>query len=147
MTQVSKYPISKDVYEHIFDVFLATIAEIKTKNEVASFLQDFLTPTERIMLAKRLAIGLLLAKNYDYREISKILRVSTTTIGNMSSLYKYGHAYRKVIDDILADEEMEKFWLDFGEKIASILSPGGAKTSGWFYLRNEIRKKKRRKPF
>ena len=139
--------ISKDVYQKIFDVFLKTIADLKTKAEVEKFFQDFLTPTERIMLAKRLAIGLLLAKKYDYRDISKILRVSTTTVANMSILYKYGQFYRKIIDEIESDEQMKEFWLEFGEGIAGVLAVGGAKASGWFNLRNEIRKTRKKEPF
>lgn len=145
MTQISKYPITQDVYDHIFDVFLSTIAGLISKKAVSDFFEEFLTPTERIMFAKRLAIGLLLAKNYDYREISKILRVSTTTISGVSILYRYGKNYRKVVDNLLKDVEKEKFWLGIGEKIASILSGGGAKTASWRYLKQELRKKRLKK--
>lgn len=147
MTQISKYPITQDVYDRIFDVFLSTIAGLVSKKAVSDFFEEFLTPTERIMFAKRLAIGLLLAKNYDYREISKVLRVSTTTISGVSILYKYGKNYRKVVDNLLKDEEMEKFWLGIGEKVASILSSGGSKTTSWRYLKQELKRKRLKKSF
>ncbi|MEK7188346.1 MAG: Trp family transcriptional regulator [Patescibacteria group bacterium] len=147
MPQVSQYPISKDVYQRVFDVFLRTIAGLRTKKEVSNFFEEFLTPTERIMFAKRLAIGLLLAKKYDYRGISKILRVSTTTVSSISILYRYGADFRKVIDNIVSDEAMEEFWLGLGEKMADILSTGGKGSGGWFYLKQQLRRRRFKKAF
>ena len=69
MSQVSKYPVRKDVYEEIFETLLETIAGLTTKKDVSAFFNEFLTPTERIMFAKRLAVGLLIAKGYDYKDI------------------------------------------------------------------------------
>ena len=146
MAQVSKYPISKEVYKYIFDVFLKTVAELRTKREVQQFFDEFLSPTERIMFTKRLAIGILLAKKYNYREISKLLRVSLTTIGGISLLYKYGNNFRTIIDKLLADEKMEEVWLKVGEKISGVLSSGGSKAGGWFYLKQNLRKKRLNKP-
>ena len=123
MPQVSKYPVSKDIYERIFDVFLKTIANLTTKNQVVSFFDEFLSPTERIMLCKRLAVAFLLAKEYDYRTISKILRVSTTTVGTVAISYKYKKNYKKVIENILKDEKIEEFWVNVGEKVAKLLYP------------------------
>jgi len=145
MSQVSKYPVRKDVYEEIFDTFLETIASLTTKKDVSIFFSEFLTPTERIMFAKRLAIGLLIAKDYDYREISELIRVSTATIAGYSLFYKYGIGYRKVINNILQNEKIEKFLLGLAEKIASVGAMGGSKSGGWVYLRNQIKKKKVRK--
>ena len=147
MTQVSKYLLSKDVYDHIFDVFLSSLVQIRTKNSASEFLNEFLTPTEKIMLAKRLAIGILIAKKCNYSEISQKLKVSTTTVGNMSSLYKYGTSYKRIIDKLLATEETKIFWTGFGEGIASIADIGGAKAAGWKDLKLKLRKKKLPNPF
>src|SRR3989344_2783004 len=100
MPQVSKYPVSKDVYEQIFDILLGALAGLQTRKQVSNFIADFLTPTEAIMFSKRLAIGVLLAKKYDYRDISKILRVSTTTVGSVSLLYNHRPNFKKTVDEI-----------------------------------------------
>lgn len=147
MSQVSKYPISKDVYERVFEVFLKTVVGLQTKRSVAQFLEEFLSPTEQIMLAKRLSIALLLEKNYDYREISKILRVSTATIGSVALCYRYGNAFKEVVKKILRDEKIEEFWTSIGEKITSILAMPGSKSGTWIYLKQELEKKRRNKPF
>ena len=145
MAQVSKYPVRKDVYNEIFEVFLETIANLDTKKKVAVFFEEFLTPTERIMLAKRLAIGLFISKGYNYQEISDLLRVSTSTIADYAIVYKYKNGYKEVVNQILKSKQIERFLLSLGEKIASIGAMGGSKSGGWIYLRNELKKKRSNK--
>lgn len=145
MTQVSKYPLSKDVYERVFDVFLKTIVGLRTKKEVTKFLEEFLSPTEQIMLAKRLSIALLLEKNYDYRQIARILRVSTATVASVVLAYRYGDEFKGIIRRILQDEKMEEFWTNVGTNVTNALSLSGSKSGTWIYLRNELKKKRRKK--
>lgn len=142
MSQVSKYPVRKDVYEEIFETLLETIAGLTTKRSVASFFEEFLTPTERIMFAKRLAVGLLIAKGYDYKDIRELLRVSTATIASYSAYYKYGSGYKEVINEILRNQKIEEFLLSLAEKISSAAAMGGSKSGSWIYLRNQIKKKR-----
>src|SRR3989344_7650258 len=106
MTQVSKYPVSKDVYERIFEIFL----------------KEFLTPTEQVMLAKRLSVAFLLSKDYNYREISKILRVSTGTVNRVALSYRKESHYKMVIEEILRDERMDEFWRGVGETGSKLFS-------------------------
>lgn len=145
MSQVSKYPVRKDVYEEIFETLLETIAGLTTKRSVASFFEEFLTPIERIMFAKRLAVGLLIAKGYDYKQIGDLLKVSTSTIADYSIFYKYGKGYREIINKLLLDEKIEKFLLSLAEKMSGMAAMGGSKSGGWIYLRNQIKKKKFKK--
>lgn len=147
MTQVSKYPVSKDVYDTIYEVFVETVSNLVTKRQVSNFFSEFLTPTERVMLVKRLAVGVLLSKSYNYREVSRILRVSTATVGRYAFLLNYGDYYKDTVQRILNNERIEKFFLDTGEKMASILSITGAKGGSWRYLKEEIRKKRLKRPF
>lgn len=142
MSQVSKYPIRKDVYEEIFKTLLETIAGLTTKESVSAFFEEFLTPTERIMFAKRLAVGLLIAKGYDYKEIRELLKVSSTTIASYSAFYKYGEGYREVINKILRNQKIEEFLLSLAEKVSSVAAMGGTKSGSWIYLRNQIKKKR-----
>src|SRR6266478_8242039 len=109
MSQVSKYPIQKEIYNEIFDTFLQTIANLNTKQEVLEFFNEFLTPTEKIMFSKRLAAGLLIAEGYGYREISDLLKTSSATVSTFSSFYKYGEGYKKVIDKIKKDKKIAEF--------------------------------------
>ncbi|MBI4999422.1 hypothetical protein HZB97_01475 [Candidatus Gottesmanbacteria bacterium] len=147
MPQVSKYPVSTDVYNRIFEILFNAIAEVKSPYDVREFFEDFLSPTERIMLAKRLAIAVLLAKNYDYRAISKILRVSPATIAAVNVFFRYaGQGYKKVVKRILNEEKQEEFWNKLDDLLSETIPPRGR---NWTYWRQEREKMKRerRKPF
>lgn len=143
MTQISKYRISDSVNKQISDFLFQTIANLTTKTQVSEFLNDFLTPTEKIMFSKRLAIGYLIAKGYEQREISRILKVSTTTVSTFSSIYKNNTSYKKMVDQIVNKSKNKELLLGLAEEFADMGAICGAKSAGWFTTRNEIRKKRR----
>ena len=99
------------------------------------------------MLAKRLAIAVMLAKKYDYRSIAKILRVSLATIAAVNVFIKYaGKGYRKVIERILSAEKKSEFWGKLDDLLGGVVPPKGR---DWYYWRREQEevRRKRQKPF
>ncbi len=147
MTQISKYPITDNVYQRILDIFFKSLVEIQTGDEAKQFIKDFLSPTEQIMLSKRLAIAFLLEKKYEFRQISRILRVSLSTVAKVSMMRKYGgEGYQKIINKILKEEQVKDFLAKVGESLTEVVSKG--KGSGtWRYLNQELKTKRQSKPF
>lgn len=120
----------------MFKVFWKTIADLKDTNQVQQFFQELLTPAEEIMLAKRLAIAILLTKKYSYEEIVDILKVSPVTIGNISRWLKTkGKAFQKAINKILKQEKQEEFWDNMEEFFSDIIPPRPG--SDWKRARSE----------
>ncbi|MEK7450334.1 MAG: Trp family transcriptional regulator [Patescibacteria group bacterium] len=141
MTQISKYPIHKDVEKRMFEVLRETISHLTNAAEIEDFLTDFLSPVEKIMLAKRLSIAVLLHKGYRYETIAGILRVTPPTIATVSMLLKYsGKGYKKAVGKIAANEKINLFWEKVGDMLSKIPSSKG---SDWAYQRKEYEKKKR----
>lgn len=148
MAQVSRYPLSKLVYKRIFEILFNSIASVKSRDEVEDFFNDLLTPTERIVLAKRLAIAILLVKGYDYAAIRKTLHVSPPTIATVSVALRYkGEGYRKVVDKLLKEEAIKDFLLEVVDSFAAVGSIGGKGSHIWRDVRRRIRKKRGEKPF
>lgn len=148
MSQISKYPISKEVAERIFDVFAKTLIALKDKPEVESYIGDLFTPTEKIMFSKRIAIAFLLSKGYQYREISTILKVSLTTIGSVSLSLKYGKGgYDRIIKRIAKEEKLEDFFKSIVEKLLSVPAASGKGGSTWRYLNKEVKKSRKNRVF
>src|SRR3990172_11166533 len=83
MPQVSKRFIGKKTQDHIIKLFISGIALTKTENDAVSFLEDILTPTEKLMLSKRFSIAFMLMEGYDYDSIVDVLKVSRSTIGRV----------------------------------------------------------------
>lgn len=86
MSQVSKKILPKAIEERLFQNLWESFASIGNPAEAKTFLEDFLSPTEKVMFAKRIAIAILLKKKYDFRSISSLLKVSTTTVNNIYKL-------------------------------------------------------------
>lgn len=140
MSQVSGFPIHKKVEERMFEIFKSTISSLKNSQEIDDFLEDFLSPVEKIMLSKRLSIAILLAKGYTYPSIANILRVTPSTIAMVSLRFKYsGKGYKRMVERILSAEKRDNFW----QKIEDVLSNiPHAKGSDWSYQRKNYEKQK-----
>lgn len=147
MTQVSKYPVHKDVEKRMSEIFKTAIASLNSSQEIEDFLNDFFSPVEQIMLAKRLAIAVLLAKGYSYPSIRKILRVTPSTIAVVSQSLKYsGKGYKKMVEKILSDEKKDEFWQKIDDILVNIPPSKGSDWSYW-RKRHEEKKRKNKKAF
>lgn len=69
MSIVSRRKVSDRIENQINQTFWEAISKLTSKEEVTLFLNDLLSPTEKIVLAKRLAIAVLLSKGYGYESI------------------------------------------------------------------------------
>jgi uncharacterized protein YerC len=111
MTKISKVPLRTDVWERVFKLFVETLASQRDRKKVENFIEDFFSPTEKIMLAKRLALAVLIAKDNDYESIRGVLRISHPTIAKMSLKIKYGgDGLKPVLKDILKKEAYQIIW-------------------------------------
>jgi TrpR-related protein YerC/YecD len=143
MAQVSRAPLSKEVYERVFEIFFKTIVKITSKKEAESFFRDFLTPTEKIVLAKRLSIAILLTKNYDYETIRQVLHVSPPTIATVNRPLKYGgEGYKMIIGKLLREEEVKEVLINILGDFANLGALGGSAV--WRGVRTAIQRRKKK---
>lgn len=82
MPYVSSRKLNKKIYQKIGDEFVGFVLELKssTDTNTKSFLTNLLTKTERVMLAKRLAVIGMLIKGYSFEVIQQTLQVSPSTV-------------------------------------------------------------------
>lgn len=142
MTQVSRRPLSPKVQERILNLFLNSFTLCSDKESASHFLEDLLTPTERMMLAKRLSIAFMLLQGYDYQTIKSTLKVSSPTVGKVSLwLKEKGEGYRRIINKIKKNERTKVIWDSIVDSIEDLFStsPGrdwsGAKKKLWQHRR------------
>ncbi len=148
MAQVSKRYLQKKVEERILDLFWTSLSSLSTKREVALFLDDLLSPTEKLMLSKRLAIAFMLMKGYDYSTINERLKVSDPTIWNIKvGLTHRGKGYKMAIENIMNKEKWEQFWEDLDHFFTQIIPPHPG--TNWTEVRRKQWEKRRQqqKPF
>ena len=120
MPHVSKNKLNPDALYKISEKLFRAVGHLKNEKEVAQFFSDLLTKTERIMLAKRLAIVIMLEAGYPFRVISRALKVSEATISTMKDRFdRGGDGYKLALSRL----EKEKFWKDFFRLIEKIVAP------------------------
>lgn len=83
MPHVSRNKLTKTVESQLTTTLELVLARIAREEEMKSFLLSLLTPTERIMLAKRLAIIILLKEGLPESQIADALHVTRITVSRM----------------------------------------------------------------
>lgn len=140
MTKVSRRILNKHLEQYIFELFVQTIIDLKDKAAVENFLEDILSPTEKIMLIKRLAIAILLSKGYTYDKIDETVKVSRTTIMHVSYFLRYGKSgYEEVVHTILRRQKRQTL-MDKIDEVLIKLSPPKAIGSIGFEKKQKVGK-------
>ena len=116
MTRVSKYYVDKQVLSEVDAAFRWLVSKINNEKIVDLFVDDFFTDEERLMLAKRLFVGYLIAKGLDYKEIVSLLKVSPATVRQTKDWLKRRAGYREIVR-MLVKHQKE---LEFDKKLEKI---------------------------
>lgn len=148
MTQVSKRILNKKIEERILNLFLSAFILTQTKQSAISFIDDLLTPSEKVMLSKRFSIAFLLLEGYGYDRIQAGLKVSSATIGRVAMWLKTkGGGIREIREKIKGNENLKNIWEDIKDSLVEIFvtSPGTNWKVGKQILRE--RKYSRKKSF
>lgn len=97
MVKVSRNPLSTEMRNEMVNAFIRTLAKISDDALLRRFLDDLLSPTEKIMLSKRLMAAVLLQRGYSYGAVCRALKLSKTTVFLIQrELLKSGEGYKKV---------------------------------------------------
>lgn len=135
--------MSPKISEKVYEVFVNSVKNTKSSGEVVDFLDDLLTPVEKIMLAKRVAIAfLLLEDNFGYEYISKTLKVSRGTIARVNSvLITQGKGYKQILGNMLRNKALK---IAVGEMLDNLnsLPPMGVSWKIWKKDKVEAKRKR-----
>ena len=99
MPHVSKNKLAKETLGDLEDVFLKLIQD-SGRYSRAKIFRELLTKTERMMIAKRLGMILLINKGMSTYDISRILKVSPSTVARFevavdNNLYRLSSEWLK----------------------------------------------------
>lgn len=113
--QVSNQNLTPAEEEKLLEQLYTLLADLHTPQDIQAFLTNFMTNTERLVFAKRLAIAWLLEQGKSYDEINKTLKVSSATISSVADIRQtHGMqlAYRRLHLDQWAKALLKKliFW-------------------------------------
>ncbi|EKE15283.1 MAG: hypothetical protein ACD_12C00092G0001 [uncultured bacterium] len=112
MPQISKRDLPKDKLNKAFDLFFDLIVNINNKNQAETLLQELLTPTEKIMIAKRIACFYLFTKDVPSSQIGQLIKLSQSTICHFKYLFNNSHEIKKFFSKRINDEQIKLFLKD-----------------------------------
>src|SRR3989344_8235017 len=129
MTRISKRVLKEEVLLKLYRLFFEVISQYNNQENFLNLIDDILSPTEKIMLTKRVAIIYLLIKGVSYRDISEALKVSTgTVVLYAAKFYKKDSQLVNMIQSMLKKEKFFNFLEDI---FAGLTIQPGIKIGDW----------------
>ena len=109
MPQISKRRLNKNLEEKLIETLDLALGKL-SKEETRLFLVSLLTPTERLMLAKRLGIAMFLKQGVQQSQIASMLCVTQETVARTNLLLQVkGKGYDIAFKKLLTDAFMKEF--------------------------------------
>lgn len=138
---MSKFKLEERVTQKLFGLFFEIVGKKKNKEEFNRTICELLSPVERLMVAKRIAIIYLLLKGIDHRTICYVLKVSSATVSKYLLLMEKSEG---VIPTFKAILKNEKIFNTLEELFNSLFAPGtyGVNWSAAWRRKFEIERKK-----
>lgn len=130
MPHISARKVKKEILNKLYNEFGKAFEKSAHKFQTSLFLNDLLTKTEKIMLAKRFAVIYLLSEDLPISYIAESLSMSYSTIFKMSLKYDTGK-YSLLLKSI--EQEKKDLWKIL-EKILRAGLPPRAGRGRWKFL-------------
>ncbi len=110
MSHVSRNPLSKEVENEIIENLNVIFSSISNSREMVVFLNSLLTPTEKIMLGKRVAAVILLKEGMKDSQISRMLHLTEMTVSKMRLYYEvHGEGFRIALKKLEEQKRLKAF--------------------------------------
>lgn len=106
MTRISKKHIKEETIAKLNRLFFEIFYRSDSQEDFLSLLDGILSPTEKIMIAKRIGIIYLLIKKVDAQTIANTLKVSTATVYFHTNIL--GEKQAKITNTIIKMLKKEK---------------------------------------
>ena len=118
MPHVSSKKLDQNLSEKLFKELIVIFGKAQTKNLMPSIMNELFTETEKIMLAKRLAVVLMLSSRTPQHRVAEILKVSPTTVAKTSLGIEIGK-YQAILKISIKEKT------DLEKVVWNILTAGG----------------------
>ena len=86
MARINNGKIDKSAEKEIYTELLKELKAIDSSDQLEKFLNKFMTPSEVVLLFRRIAVIKLLGKKKKYRDIKEILGISSGTISRAADV-------------------------------------------------------------
>ena len=110
MPHLSRNKLSKKTEKELIENLNFVLTSIKNSDSMLLFLGALFTDTEKLMLAKRLAIIILLEDELPDSQIADILHVTRITVAKMRYYYEArGQGFKVALDVLKKQQQFDNF--------------------------------------
>jgi len=104
MPHVSRRKMSDKLWERLWGRLVGLLTKSNCEVEVEAVLVGLLTPTERVMVAKRLMVGILALSGWSAYEIAEALKMSVATVYKLKAYLRLDAKYRRFVRKVYPDK-------------------------------------------
>lgn len=120
MPRVSRSKLHRERLEEITHHFSYLISSLNDSKEIENFLNGFFTSEEKVMLAKRLALLMMIKRGYSPSVIQSALNISYESVRSYANLLpSKNDLFQNTINRLIKREKAKEFW----KKIDKMLKP------------------------
>lgn len=129
MVRISKRYLSEKILLRLYYLLFEVISRSTKKERFFKILEDIFSPTEKIMIAKRITIIYLLIKGIEQKVIADTIKVSTATVSKYAVIfYNKSTPLVQLIKNMISKEKV----LDFLDDVfANLFIQPGIKKEHW----------------
>lgn len=110
MPHLSRNKLSRKTEQEITEKLVLILTTTTRTKEMTELLNSLITPTEKIMLAKRLAIIVLLEDGTPEAQVAQILHVTRSTVAKMQLFYEArGKGFKIALKKLEEQKQLESF--------------------------------------
>lgn len=141
MTRISRRPVKDRIMQRILQLFFEAVGKKSQQDDFLAVMHDLLSPTERVMVAKRVTIIFLLMKKIDYQTISDVVKVSPSTIAKFHIIMENSKGIVKALRLMLLNDNLVNL---FDEIMLDFKGPGtyGTNWGAAWKRKNELERRK-----
>ncbi len=123
MVQLSKRRIKPQVMSKMFNLLFDLLGNQNNKGNFDIIVDGLFSPTEKIMVAKRIAIFFLILKGEEWRTVRDTIKVSLASVSKCQMILINNPEMKRALKYISSRREMGIF---FDELLLSLFGPGAA---------------------
>ncbi len=140
MPRISNRYLHKDIEQYLCDILWDYLAALNNRESVREFVDSILSSTEQIMIAKRLAIAVLISRGYTFEIIDDKLKVSKATIAGVHHQLQSGAVgYKKAVEHIEKKRDSAQKGDSIEEFLLKLIPPA-APGSNRFLVKSSVGK-------
>lgn len=141
MVRISRYRVKTEILNSIYQLFFEIISKEKNKDSFFQVIDDIISPSEKIMIAKRIAVIYLLIKQIKTEDIINILKTSKGTVAKFALLSNRNDSKLIImIKQMLLNKKYKQVFNDF---FAGVFIQPGIKKGHWkLYRQHQLNKNK-----